>query len=120
MDEQFKVSGDGVADHSEPHSPESLFLGTHIVKVPELCRLANPMTHVTEDVVPFLIIHGGKDQVVPKEQSIEFCKAINSIAGEGRAMLHIAEGKPHHGHPWYHEKWVSDMSLDFLDKLFRK
>ena len=120
MDEAFKRTDDGVPDHSEPHSPESLFLGAHIVKVPELCRLASPMSHITKDVVPFLLIHGGKDQVVPKEQSIAFCEAINKAAGEERAKLHIAEGKLHHGHPWYHEKWVSDMSLDFLDEQFGK
>ena len=33
------------------------------------------------------------------------------------ARLHIAEGKPHHGDPWYHETWVSDMCLDFLDEV---
>ena len=119
MDEAFALTGDGVADHNDPHSPESMFLGAHIVKVPELCRLSSPIAHVSKDTVPFLIVHGGIDQVVPKEQSIEFAAAINGAAGEGRATLHIAEGKLHHGHPWYHEKWVSDMCLDFLDKVFK-
>lgn len=119
MDEAFKVSGDGMPDHSEPESPESKFLGAPITHVPELVRLANPSSHVTRDVVPFLIIHGGIDQVVPKEQSFTFRDAINAAAGEERAKLFIAEGKLHHGHPWYHEKWVSDMSLDFLDGVFK-
>ncbi len=120
MDKAFKISGDGVPDHDAPDSPESMFLGAHIVKVPELCRLASPIAHVSADTVPFIIVHGGIDQVVPKEQSIEFAKAINSAAGDGRARLHIAEGKLHHGHPWYHERWVSDMCLDFLDEVFEK
>lgn len=118
MDEAFKVSGAGVPDHNEPASPESQFLGAPITQVPELVRLACPCSHIREDVVPFLIVHGGADQVVPVEQSITFCEAINKIAGEGRARLNVVDGKPHHGDPWYHEKWVSDMCLDFLDEVF--
>ncbi len=119
MDEAFKISGDGVPDHNEAHSPESMFLGAPIETVPELCRLASPIAHVSKNTVPFIVIHGGIDQVVPKEQSIEFVKAINAAVGEERARLHIAEGKLHHGHPWYHEKWVSDMCLDFLDEVLK-
>ena len=43
---------------------------------------------------------------------------VNRIGGEGTAKLYIAPGKPHHGPPWCHEPWVSDMSLDFLDCVF--
>ncbi|MBO5976616.1 MAG: alpha/beta hydrolase fold domain-containing protein, partial [Oscillospiraceae bacterium] len=117
MDKAFRLSGAGVADHDEANSPESLFLGAKITEIPELCRIANPMTYVSESTVPFFILHGGSDQIVPVEQSLSFAEAINAAAGEGRAILHIAEGMPHHGHPWYHEKWVSDMCLDFLDKV---
>jgi dipeptidyl aminopeptidase/acylaminoacyl peptidase len=30
---------------------------------------ASPITHVTEDDPPFLLIHGERDEVVPVEQS---------------------------------------------------
>ena len=119
MDKAFKLSGSGVPDHDEPVSPESQFLGAPITHVPELVRLASPIAHVSDKTVPFLILHGGIDQVVPVEQSIAFAEAINAAAGQERAKLHIAEGKLHHGHPWYHEKWVSDMCLDFLDEVFK-
>lgn len=119
MDEAFKASGAGVPDHNEAQSPESQFLGAQITKVPELTRLASPIAHVGPDTVPFQIVHGGIDQVVPVEQSIEFARAINAAAGEGRARLRIAEGKLHHGDPWYHERWVSDLCLDFLDEVLK-
>lgn len=115
MDEAFKVTGTGMPDHSEPDSPESQFLGAPITRVPELVRLASPIAHVGPDTVPFLIIHGGEDPVVPKEQSIAFRDAI--VAAGGNARLEIVPGKGHHGDPWYHEKWVSDMCLDFLDSV---
>ncbi len=113
MDEAFKKSGAGVPDHDEPISPESQFLGAPIPHVPELVRLASPIAQIQPDVVPFLIVHGGADAVVPVEQSIAFQEALE--AAGGMATLYVAGGKPHHGDPWYHETWVSDMCLDFLD-----
>lgn len=120
MDEAFKRSGAGTPDHNEAMSPESQFLGTQITRVPELVRLASPIAHVSADTIPFLIVHGGADQVVPVEQSVDFAAAINAAAGEERAHLHIVPGKPHHGDPWYHEQWVSELCLDFLDEHFRQ
>ena len=116
MDEAFKLSGKGIPDHNEPMSPESQFLGAPITTVPELVRLASPIAHVKADTVPFLILHGGADAVVPTEQSVAFYEALREAGADAR--LHVAEGKPHHGDPWYHETWVSDMCLDFLDEVF--
>ncbi len=118
MDEELKASGIGLPDHSEAISPESRFLGTQITKVPELCRLSAVTTYVEHNIPPFCIFHGELDQVVPVEQSIELAETIRRIAGVDRVELHIEKGKPHHGHPWYHEKWVSDTCIDFLDKIF--
>lgn len=118
MDEAFKKSGAGVPDHDAPISPESQFLGAPIPHVPELVRLASPIAQIQPDVVPFLIVHGGADAVVPVEQSIAFQEALE--AADGMATLYVAEGKPHHGDPWYHELWVSDMCLDFLDNALRR
>lgn len=118
MDKMLRASGAGIPDHDEPMSPESQFLGAPIPTVPELVRLASPIAHIKPDVVPFLIIHGGADAVVPVEQSVAFHAALEAAGGTAR--LHIAEGKPHHGDPWYHETWVSDLCLDFLDEVFER
>ena len=119
MDEAFRKTGVGIPDHDLPTSPESLFLGAHITEVPELVRLACPAVHVTKDVVPFLIVHGGADPVVPVEQSKTFYNAIVSAGGEDRARLFIKEDGGHHGSPWYDETWLSDMCLDFLDSVLK-
>ena len=116
MDEAFKKSGKGIADHNGLMSPESRFLGAPITHVPELVRLASPIAHIGPDTVPFLIIHGDADAVVPTEQSVAFYEALKEAGADAR--LYIAEGKPHHGDPWYHETWISDMCLDFLDGKF--
>lgn len=118
MDEAFLKSGLGTANHSEADSPESMFLGIQITKVPELVRLASPYVYAGKNTPPFYIIHGGADQVVPTEQSVELYQAIKRGNDSNCSELHIVEGKPHHGPNWYHEKWVSDGCLDFLDKIF--
>lgn len=119
MDKAFRQSGLGTPDHDLPDSPESRFLGRALPEIPELVKLACPCTYVTEDVPPVCIFHGSADQVVPVEQSIRFYDTIVERAGSGRAELHIAEGKLHHGDPWYHEPWVADICLDFLDRVLK-
>ena len=118
MDDAFRKSGLGEATHDLPDSPESRFLGRTITEIPELVRLACPCTYVHRDMPPVYIVHGGADQVVPVEQSVAFRDAIVRAAGEDRVRLHIVDGKPHHGDPWYHEPWVADECLDFLDATF--
>jgi acetyl esterase len=39
-------------------------------------RELSPMTWVRQDAPPFLLIHGTADQVVPFQQSLDFCDAI--------------------------------------------
>ena len=39
---------------------------------------ASPVTHVSEDDAPFLLIHGDKDALVPVEQSYVFRDALNA------------------------------------------
>lgn len=118
MDEAFKNSGLGIPDHNEAMSPESQFLGAPITNVPELVQLASPAAHVNADTVPFLILHGGADAIVPTEQSVVFYKALKEAGADAR--LYIEEGKPHHGDPWYHEAWVSELCLDFLDEVLKR
>lgn len=118
MDEELKASGSGLPDHSEAISPESRFLGTQITLVPELCRLSAVTTYVDHHVPPFCIFHGEIDQVVPVEQSIELADKIRKVVGNDGVELHVEKGKLHHGHPWYHEEWVSSACIDFLDRVF--
>lgn len=68
---------------------------------------------------PVYIVHGSADQVVPGEQSIAFRDAIVRAAGEDKVTLHVVEGKLHHGDPWYHEPWVADECLDFLERALK-
>jgi acetyl esterase/lipase len=57
--------------HEAPGSPESMLVGGPIrdPAVSAIVRLANPITHVSKDDAPFLIVHGSADPAVPHHQS---------------------------------------------------
>ena len=50
-------------------SSVTLLLGGSPQEKPELARLANPINFVSKNDPPFYIVHGGKDPLVPVEQS---------------------------------------------------
>jgi acetyl esterase/lipase len=82
--------------HGDPLSPESRLVGAAIESVPERVREANPITYVTADAPPFLILHGQLDPYVPYEQGVLLFDAL--AAADARATLVTL---PHAGHgPW--------------------
>ena len=56
--------------HDAPDSPESSLVGGPIQENGAMCALANPITYVSKDDSPFLIVHGDVDPLVPHHQSI--------------------------------------------------
>ena len=82
----------GTMDHLAADSPESKLLGQQITKVPELVREASPVTYITGDDPPFLIIHGTKDPLVPFQQSVVFAEALRQ-AGVRVILQKIQNGE---------------------------
>ena len=115
MDEQLAASGLGPADHGEPGSPESLYLGATIGDVPDLVRAANPATYVHNRMPPILIQHGTDDFIVPVQQSIEFARAIEERVGPGRCELDLLEGTGHDDPAFFTEENL-DRIIGFLDR----
>lgn len=66
-------------DHDAPNSPESLLLGSPMLTVPERCMLANPITFITPDDPPMLIMHGTVDNTVPFNQSELLYAALGPV-----------------------------------------
>lgn len=69
------------------------FFGASPTTVPEVCAAASPVTHVTPDDGPVLMVHGDRDPVVPLQQS-ELLKAALDRAGVANQLLTV----PHAGH----------------------
>lgn len=96
MDEQARANGVSCADHDEPFSPESQYLGCALPDAPDaLCAQANPATYISDAMAPMLVQHGTADRLVPCEQSVEFVKAICAKLDHDRVSFVPLEGADH-------------------------
>ena len=78
-------------------NPLYLLFGGSLSENLDLVRQANPITHVSSDDPPFLIMHGEEDLLVPLSQS----ELLDSALREARveSTLHVIEGYEHGGFP---------------------
>jgi acetyl esterase/lipase len=95
--------------HDTPDSPESQLVGGAIRDNPDRVARANPITYVTADDPPFLIVHGDADLLVPHHQSVLLDAALRK-AGV-RVQLVTIEGGLHGGDT---EAKGFDQALAFL------
>ena len=67
----FLHIGDAESDipHNSPNSPESKLIGGPLLENKDKAAKASPITYVSKDAPPFLIMHGDKDRTVPFNQS---------------------------------------------------
>jgi acetyl esterase/lipase len=100
--------------HDTPDSPESQLVGGPIRDNPEKVARANPITYVSKDDPPFLIIHGDADLLVPHHQS-ELLEAALRKAGVPVRLVTI-EGGPHGGET---VRQGLPTALDFLAESLR-
>lgn len=77
--------------HQEPSSFECMFVGGLLQEKIEIVRMANPITYVTSDDPPFLIIHGEKDPMVLFNQSKLLYKALRE-AGVKATLIKVENG----------------------------
>ncbi len=81
----------------------------------ELAKLASPITHISKDDPPFLILHGAKDKVVYLDQSELFHAAYEKAGLKSRLMIN-----PKGAHGW---KPMMDQErtaiLDILKSTFK-
>lgn len=78
-------------DHDDADSPESRLIGGPLLSRPEAARAASPVTYVTPDDPPFLIVHGTKDEIVPFDQSVRLHEALRK-AGVDATMVPVERG----------------------------
>ncbi len=65
-----------------PTSPESRLIGAPLQSAKAKSLQASPLTHVTQDDAPHLIIHGTSDRTVPFSQSVIFHAALKKVGVE--------------------------------------
>lgn len=64
--------------HNAADSPESELVGGAIQENKAAVQRANPITYVTPDAPPFLVVHGDCDPLVPHGQSVLLVNALRS------------------------------------------
>ena len=102
--------------HNRPDSPESQLIGGPIQENKEKVAIANPITYVSKDDPPFLLLHGDKDGAVPISQSELFKQSLDKtrIAVEFRVL----RGAGHGGRGFPTSK-MNKMILTFFDRHLR-
>jgi len=91
----------GNMDHDAADSPESMLIGAPIQENPELVQKANPITYVSGNEPPFLIVHGDSDPLVLHSQSV-YLEAALKEKGIEVELITIEEGG--HGGPGFREQ----------------
>jgi acetyl esterase/lipase len=103
-------------DHDSPDSPESLLLGCTLQTCPERAVTANPITYITPEDPPFLIMHGTNDCTVPPGQSQLLFDALKEAGVE--ATLQFLQGAGHGG-PEFSSPESEQLITSFFDKHLR-
>lgn len=98
-------------NHDAPDSPESLLIGGPVQENKDKARRANPITYISKDDPPFLIVHGDKDPLVPRNQSEILCKALKD-AGVAVTFYTVPGG----GHGGFQDPNVNPLVSDFFRK----
>jgi len=105
----------GSIDHDAAGSPESLFLGGPIQENKQLAAKANPITYVSKNDPPFLIMHGDNDRSVPYNQS-ELLAAALAKAGVEATLYRVQGGGHGFGGATDTPEQLFEMVARFFDK----
>lgn len=97
--------------HDTPDSPESELIGGPIQAHPEKTTRANPVTYVTADAPPFLVIHGDQDPLVPYGQSELLVEALHKVGAD--VTFYTVKGA---GHGGFTDPEVAKLTAAFLAK----
>ncbi|MEW9670510.1 alpha/beta hydrolase fold domain-containing protein [Ammoniphilus sp. 3BR4] len=107
--------------HKSPSAPEAMWVngpavmspGGSILDHPEKAAKANPISYITKDAPPFLIMHGDKDTLVSPNQTEILHDAL---LDEGVDSTYYLVKDAGHGGPHWNQPEVIKIMIDFLDK----
>lgn len=97
--------------HDPPDSPESELVGGAIQAHKDRVARANPITYVTRDAPPFLIVHGDHDPLVPYQQSVILNNAL--VAHGVPVSFYTVIGE---GHGNFKDPMVAEITLKFFER----
>jgi acetyl esterase/lipase len=98
-------------------NPITKLLGGSTGEKKELAAKANPITHVTKDDPPFLIVQGDDDKLVHYTQSEMLNEALKKVGVECELVMIKGAG---HGGQQFTTKEMQEKYLAFFDKTLKK
>lgn len=94
---------------ANPKSPEAQLIGGAILENKDKAAKANPITYVTRDDAPFLVVHGDADNLVPFNQS-ELLEAALKKANVPVTFYTVKGG----GHGGFDDPQIGRMIAEFF------
>jgi acetyl esterase/lipase len=108
------------ASHMSPAIPEAMLVngipfqaGGSILSNPEKAKKANPITYISKQTPPFLLMNGDADNVVSPSQTKMLHEALLSHGID--STRYVVKGADHAGLLWYQPE-IMDVVIKFLDK----
>jgi len=80
-------------EHDRPSSPASLLVGGPLAEFREAAQRASPLSYVSADDPPCLVIHGDRDASIPTAQSVALDAALRAAGVD--STLVVLEGTAH-------------------------
>jgi acetyl esterase/lipase len=102
-------------NHDAADAPEARLIGGPVPENKDKVQKANPITYVTKNDSPFLIVHGDKDPLVPHNQS-ELLRDALQKAGVAVSLYTVAGG----GHGGFRDLQVDVLVTEFFRKHLDK
>lgn len=102
---------DSPFQHNDADSPESELVGGLIQENKDKVAAANPITYITTPKIPFLIMHGNHDLLVPHHQSVLLAEALQTVQANVEFLTVEGAG---HGGEGFRTQAVRQTVLDFF------
>lgn len=124
MEELFSVEEQAmgiktvIEEYGEPDSMEAVLLGGPAKSVPDMVKLANPLTYLNAKCPPFLFLHGSEDQVVPILGSMWFAAKIMEATSIDNVKYQVVKGAHHDIHDFEYD-WIYDLEAEFLKEKMK-
>jgi acetyl esterase/lipase len=107
----------GGMKHDTADSPESRLVGGPIQENKDKVARANPITYVTKEAAPILIVHGDRDLLVPVNQSELLFGALKQAGADATLYKIVGAG---HGGAEFGTPMVRAMVLAFFDQHLKQ
>lgn len=111
------VSTPGYESHAAADSPEARLIGGAVMQNLDKAARVNPITYVSKDDPPFLIVHGDKDPTVPINQSQLLFESLKKTGVS--VHFHTIHGAGHGG-PGFAGQNIDDMVAAFFEARLMK